>query len=516
MNCRLLGCRLLGKAKDGEKLPLIAFSLIVFSLFVNRLGFGREVDKKIATQLQGKTPWLFLLMVMGGVFISTMDSGMVNIALPTIMRSFSVGLERTNLVVVVYLLTITATLVFWGKISDRYGKGKVYLLGVLVFSFGSVGCAFSSSFERLLLSRLIQGIGASMMMSSGPAIIKAVFPADNLGRSLGLVGIATASGLMSGPLVSGLLLTYFSWQSIFLVTVPFSTLICLLAVLLLKHLPVIDEEPEKMFDWKGSCCWALLVIVLIVLLNRLPYPYHSGNIFGGLLFAALLWFFIRVEKRGENPIIPIALVKLNYYVIAVVTSTISFGALFVVLILVPFYLKYVLQASVDKIGFVIMALPVTLIVVSPLSGVLYDKIGGRFLTTAGLVLCTGVLFSMAFLSADSSLWTVAGNLALLGAGQSVFLTPNSASVLSRVSDRYAGITAGILATARNFGMVVGTTLATILFTFFLSYYGEGLKLEQYGATVMHQASFLLALKTTFMITAAVLLAGSLLSYQRRS
>jgi EmrB/QacA subfamily drug resistance transporter len=474
------------------------------------------VKREPAIRKPGKNPWLFLLMVMGGVFLSTMDSGMVNIALPTIMRSFSVGLERTNLVVVVYLLTITATLVFWGKISDRCGKGKVYLLGVLVFAFGSVGCAFSSTFEKLLLSRFVQGIGASMMMSSGPAIIKAVFPPDNLGRSLGLVGIATACGLMSGPLVSGLLLTHFSWQSIFLVTVPFSTLIFLLGLILLKQLPEIEQETDREFDWKGSCCWALLVIVLIVLLNRLSNPYNVWNIFGGVIFAALLWLFIRVEKRGENPIIPIALVKLNYYVIAVVTATISFGALFVVLILVPFYLKYILQAPVDKIGFVIMALPVTLIVVSPLSGVLYDKIGGRFLTTTGLVFCTVALFSMAFLSSDSSLWTVAGNLALLGAGQSVFLTPNSASVLSRVSDQYAGITAGILATARNFGMVVGTTLATILFTFFLSYYGEGLKLEQYGATVMHQTSFMLALKTTFMITAAALLAGSLISYQRRS
>jgi len=186
----------------------------------------------------------------------------------------------------------------------------------------------------------------------------------------------------------------------------------------------------------------------------------------------------------------------------------------VVLILVPFYLKYILQASVDKIGFVIMALPVTLIVVSPLSGVMYDKIGGRFLTTVGLVFCTVALFSLAFLSADSSLWVVARNLALLGAGQSVFLTPNSASVLSRVSDQYAGITAGILATARNFGMVVGTTLATILFTFFLSYYGEGLKLERYVGTIMHQVSFLLALKTTFMIASAVLLVGAFISAQR--
>lgn len=474
------------------------------------------MDKKLATGQQGKTPWLFLLMVMGGVFLSTMDSGMVNIALPTIMKSFSVGLEQTNLVLIVYLLTITATLVFWGKISDRYGKGNVYLLGVLIFCAGSASCAFSSSFERLLLSRFVQGLGASMMMSSGPAIIKAVFPADNLGRSLGLVGIATAAGLMSGPFVAGLLLSYFSWHSIFLVTLPFSIIIFLSGrIFLLRRLAATPEEIEGEFDWQGSCCWALLVIVLIVLLNRLPYPLNFADILGWPIFAALLLLFIRVEKRGNNPIIPIALVRQNYYVIAVVTATLSFGGLFVVLVLIPFYLKYILQTPVDKIGLVIMALPVTLIIASPLSGILYDKIGGRFLTTAGLFLCTLSLFSLSFLSVDSNLLTVAIILALLGAGQSVFLTPNSASVLSRVSDEYSGITAGILATARNFGMVVGTTMATVLFSFFLSYYGDGLKLEQYGDTVLHQTSFMLALKATFMIMSCVLLAGSVISFQRR-
>jgi len=474
------------------------------------------MKKEIAAKKQGQNPWLFLFMVMGGVFLSTMDSGMVNVALPAIMQSFSVGLEQTNLVVIVYLLTITSTLVFWGKVSDRYGQGNIYLLGLLIFCFGSVCCAFSLSFEWLLLSRLVQGLGAAMMMSSGPAIIKKVFPADNLGRSLGLVGIATACGLMSGPLVSGLLLTYFSWKSIFLVSVPFSILVFLLGLLLIKHSPEIREKTEAEFDWKANCWWAFLVILFIVLLNRLPYSYHFVDILGVFLFTGLLWLFLRVERRKNNPIIPIPLISKNYYIIAIITAALSFAGLFVVLVLIPFYLKYILQAPVNKIGLVVMALPLTLIVVSPLSGILYDKIGGKFLTTTGLVFCTIALFSLAFLSTDTSLFAVACNLALLGAGQSVFLTPNSASVLSKVSDQYAGITAGILATARNFGMVIGTTIATILFTFFLSYYGEGLKLEQYGATVMHQESFLLALKTTFMITAGVLLVGSVISFQRKS
>jgi len=473
--------------------------------------------KKVSeTEKKDKIRWLVLLMVMGGVFLSTMDSGMVNIALPTIMHSFSLDLGKTNLIVVVYLLTITATLVFWGRISDRYGKGNIYLSGLFVFCLGSISCGFSVSFEILLLARFVEAIGASMMMSSGPAIIKAVFPEDKLGQSLGLVGIATASGLMAGPMVSGLLLTHFSWQAIFLVTVPISVFIFIFATLfLLQYLPPASRMRERRFDWQGSSCWAILVIVFVLLLNRLPYSPGFADVGGVFIFLMILWLLVGVEQRAENPIIPIALITENYYLIALLTVAVSFAALFVVLILTPFFLKYILHCSADKTGFVIMALPATLIVVSPLSGFIYDRIGGRILTTAGLCISTAALALLSFLSSDSSLIAIAVYLAVLGAGQSLFLTPNSASVLSRVSHESSGTTSGILATARNFGMVIGTTLATILFTFFLSCYGDGLKLEEYTATAFNQFSFLEALKSTFLITASGLFLAAVLSSLRR-
>ena len=154
-------------------------------------------------------PWLFFCMVAIGVFLSTMDSSMVNVALPTIMRSFTTTLAQTEWVALIYLLTITITLLIWGRLSDRLGKGKMYLLGMLLFSIGSVLCYLSSSLSMLIFCRFIQACGASMMMSSGPAIIKMVFPLHQLGRALGLVGIATSIGLMSGPVVSGFLIHFF-------------------------------------------------------------------------------------------------------------------------------------------------------------------------------------------------------------------------------------------------------------------------------------------------------------------
>lgn len=454
-----------------------------------------------------------LAIVMTGVFLSTMDSGMVNVALPTIMRSLELSLEHAAFIVTFYLLTITVTLVFWGRFADRLGRGNIYLTGMFLFSVGSLCCYFSLSYERLLATRFLQALGASMMMSSGPALIKMVSPAAHLGRNLGLVGIATACGLLSGPFVSGLLLSMFSWQAIFLVSLPVSITV-LLAGLFFVHrrLPQSDSVAAFSFDWQGSCCWVAIVVIGLSVFHRLDQFFSVFNILSIALLAAIGALFLRVEKKAVSPILPLSLLRQRFYWVAVVTAAISFATMFTVLVLAPFYLDYIMHLPVEKIGRVMMAVPAALIVLSPLAGRLYDKIGARFLTTGGLALCCLALIGLANLSDGSSLAMVIGYLALLGAGQSVFLTPNSASVLSQVSEEYSGISAGILATARNFGMVAGATIAAALFSWWFTFYSGGGQLANY--TISDRNAVFLAIKTTFLMSACLALFGGIVSSRR--
>ncbi len=454
--------------------------------------------------------WSILSFVMSGVFLSTMDSGMLNVALPSIMRSFNMSLEDTELVVTVYLLTITATLVFWGKLSDRFGRGAIYITGLAIFAAGALACYLASTFQFLLCSRFIQALGAAMMMSSGPAIIKESFPATHLGRSLGLVGIATACGLLAGPFVSGQILLLYSWKETFLVSSSVSSLVFVIGFFLMRNqLPSKEQTIVEQFDLKGGLCWVGIAILGILLLNRIGRTWSSSTIIIAALLLLLIIAFIRLEKKSQNPIVPMRLFLKKYYWIAISCATISFAVLFSVLVLIPFYLEYVLAVSTAKVGVVMMAVPATLMVLSPSSGYLYDKIGAKLLTSTGLFVTFFALCGLATLSHTSSLQEVALVLGVLGAGQSIFLSPNSASVLSRVEDQYLGVTSGILATARNFGMVVGATFAASLFSFLYKFYNDGATLSSYSA--VNESTFMSALQVAFITIAIIALTGAVLS-----
>ncbi|MCK5515933.1 MAG: MFS transporter, partial [Desulfobulbaceae bacterium] len=156
-----------------------------------------------------------LLLVAAGVFMSTLDSSMLNVALPSIMHTFSAPLALTEWVIIIYLLTITILLLFWGHLSNIYGQGRIYNQGVLIFAIGSLFCYLAQTINMLIFFRFVQAVGASMMMAMGPALISSVFPRHQLGSGLGQIGIATSLGLMAGPAISGLLIHWFHWRYIF-------------------------------------------------------------------------------------------------------------------------------------------------------------------------------------------------------------------------------------------------------------------------------------------------------------
>ncbi len=466
----------------------------------------------MSEQIQSRR-WLFFLLVATGVLLSTMDSSMINVALPNIMRSFSSTLPATQLVVLAYLSTVTISLVLWGFLADSWGRGVVYLRGMLIFAGASLGCSLSASLTQLIFLRCLQGAGAAMMMSSGPAIIKMVFPVHQLGRGLGLVGLATSCGLMCGPVVSGLLIRHLSWRGIFLITLPLS-----LSMYVLGHfflLPGLVEKkiaPKKTYDWQGFLLWGLLVGVFAGLVSLHEFLTVSQLTLGVVIFVAVFLGFFWFERQVQEPIFPFALFQERYFSTATITAALSFAVLFMILLLVPFYLDYILGMSAERIGLVMLAVPSSLVIVSPLSGWLYDRMGARILTTSGLAVSCLAVLSMTGLDAQTAEMEMALKLSLLGAGQAIFLSPNSASILSRVDERFTGVASGILSTARNLGMLIGAGLSGLTFSLLFSLNSGGGSLQTFR--VEQTTVFLFALHWTFALAAGIAAIGCILSSLR--
>jgi EmrB/QacA subfamily drug resistance transporter len=452
-------------------------------------------------------------MVATGVFLSTMDSSMQNIALPFIMKSFASTLAEAEWVVLIYLLTITVSLLFWGIISDIFGKSKTYLYGMLIFSVACLCSYFAPSLSVLILFRSFQGIGAAMMMATGPAIIRQVMPREQLGKWLGLLGIATSIGLMSGPLIGGFVLHHYGWRTLFLVNVPVSVPVFLVGWFYLSGVrPSKVQGNRSSLDITGAILWAAVISLLILLLSGHLELTISGLFLMCVILCGMTMGLYLFERTQKEPFLPIALLQRRYYATAMFSVMLSFVVLFFVLILMPLYLHYVAELSSDKIGYMMMAVPVTLFIVSPLSGILFDKMGARYLTFGGLFITGSAVLLLSAITENSSSADIAWRLALLGCGQSIFLSPNTASVLSRVSLEDTGVSAAMLATSRNLGMVIGVATAGLIFSFLFQEYSGGGNLREY--TVAQLPSFIRSFRYTLYFAAALAFLGSFISLQR--
>jgi MFS family permease len=406
-----------------------------------------------------------LFFVMAGVFLSTLDSGMVGVALPSIMEGLHLGFGETEGLVSIYLLTISATLILWAPVADRFGKGTVYLGGLGIFSCGALLSWTMGHFPLLLAARIIQGLGASMMMATGPAIIREVFARRYLGKSLGIVGIATAAGLLLGPFISGQLLARYQWNSIFLVSAMLSLFSFLVGCLAMaKRLPG-PGQTARPFDWWGALLWGILVTLLVGLMKSLEMGDLGPILLRLLAMLLVLLLFLWWEKQAASPLLLTSLFGKRYFWTAILCTALSFMVLFAVLILLPLYLTTARGLSPQAIGTIMMAVPATLILFSPLSGSLYNRLGARTLCSVGLSLVVVALLGPALIKVLPLPGLVAA-LVLLGAGQSIFLAPNSASILSRIAADHAVMVSGLIATARNLGMACGAALAASLVSLF--------------------------------------------------
>jgi EmrB/QacA subfamily drug resistance transporter len=396
-----------------------------------------------------------------GTFISTLDSSIVNVALPTITSSLGSDVAIIEWVVIAYLLTITCILLTMGRIADLYGLRRLYAIGFVIFTIGSVFCGFSASAVQLIASRVLQAIGASILMAIGLAIITKVFPVNERGKALGIGGSIVSIGIMTGPVLGGLIISAVGWRWIFLINIPIGIIGAYAVMKILRK----DEVFEKRrFDYLGAGLLLVSIAAVLLALNQGGYLGWSSPLIIAMfiVFIIAFAFFIVVELRSKDPIMQLGIFRNRVFTTSILSSLIAFLVLFTVTIRMPFYLQDILNYEPWQIGLMLTAMPIAMSAAAPLSGWVSDRMGSRLLTTIGMSVIALTMVLIAMLTANSTAVDIYVRLALLGVGMGIFASPNNNAIMGSVPRERLGMGSGMIATIRNTGMSFGIAFSGAL------------------------------------------------------
>lgn len=406
--------------------------------------------------------WQVLMIVCVGIFMATLDGSILNIANPTIAKDFSVPMSSIQWVVTSYMLVITSTLIFFGKLGDKIGNYKVYANGFLIFTLGSFFCSISPTLYFLVTSRIIQAFGASMLMANGMGIVSNAFPANERGKALGLTGSMVGIGNMAGPSLGGFLVAGFGWPVIFLINIPLGIAGYYFAI---RYLPRLAVQKDKApFDYIGTLLFAFFAILLIISLSK------SNQINFALLFIAIVLFFLflKYEKKISFPMIDFNLFKIKAFVYGNILGVFAYTSQTFITFLVPFYLERLLLYSPALSGLLMTIPPVTMAIIAPIAGSLSDKYGSEKLLSIGFFALFSAHLLCTRLDANVSIYYLIFALFLAGIGMGLFGSPNNNSIMGSVPPQKVGYTGGFISTVRNFCFSLGIAVSTGTFTYMLA------------------------------------------------
>ncbi|HJH31228.1 MAG TPA: DHA2 family efflux MFS transporter permease subunit [Methanosarcinaceae archaeon] len=452
-----------------------------------------------------KYKWKVMLAVSIGIFMATLDGSIVNIALPTLSRLFDTDISTISWVILSYLLTITTFLLTLGRLSDMYGRKKVFAGGLLVFSLGSGLCSLSTSVGQLIAFRIVQGFGAAMILATSTAIVTFSFPHTERGKAMGIIGTIVSVGSMTGPVLGGFLIDLVGWQSIFYINVPIGIFASAYS---LKVLESEEVHKGQKFDIPGAFFMFICVMSLMLAITQGQGMGWNSPLIIGLfsIFVIALMIFLYIENKASQPMVELSMFKHRPFSASNASSYLSFVAMFTIILMMPYYMEEVLNYSTIHVGMTLIAIPLVMAVVAPVSGWLSDKTNSFMLSSLGMVITCVALYMLGILDQNSTQFDIVIGLGLVGLGMGLFQSPNNSIIMGSVPVNRLGIAGSLLGIMRNLGMITGIAISSAVFT-------RGVDLQEaLGAS--HIPAFLTGYHDAFMVAVAVCTLGVLTSMVR--
>jgi len=401
--------------------------------------------------------WLTLAAVSVGLFMIMLDNTVVNVALPSIQDELGADLSELEWIVTGYALTFASLMLVGGKVADAFGRRRIFVTGIAVFTLASLLCGLANSTDMLIGARVLQGAGAALMNPATLSIIAATFPPRQRGTAIGIWAGVSALALAIGPLVGGLITEHLHWSWIFFLNIPVGV-----AGIAASYV-FIDEsrdESHSSLDLPGLATSAIGLFALTYgLIEANTYGWTSARIVGVFVLAAVsLVSFVVIERRRREPMLPLELFRSGTYTGANLVVLLVALAMFGVFFFVSLYMQNVLGYSAVQAGAAFLPMTILIILVAPIAGRASDRIGSRGLMTAGMIFVALQLVLFSRLGADASFWNLLPALLIGGIGMAMTMTPSAAAATRSVPVDKSGVGAAVLNSARQVGGTMGIAI----------------------------------------------------------
>ncbi|HUJ70194.1 MAG TPA: MFS transporter [Syntrophorhabdales bacterium] len=434
-------------------------------------------------------------------FLSPFTISSTNVALPTIARQFHMGAILMTWVPMAYILAGVTLLLPFGKVADIYGRKKVFVYGIALFTLASLVSGLALSSSMFILSMAILGIGGSMVFGTGMAVLLSVYPPSERGKVLGVTIGAVYVGLSVGPFVGGFLTEQLGWRSIFLVNVPLG--LAILGLVLWKLKGEWAEAAGERFDLVGSVVYCVAIVAVMYGFQMVSQVSGALILSGGV---AGLCLFLYWETRVRYPILDWSLFRHNrVFALSNAATFINYSATYALAYLISLYLQQIKHLSPQGAGLVMVSQPVMQAIFTPYAGKLSDRVEPQKVASYGMGLTVIGLVAFAFLSEKTGLPFVVAVLALHGFGFALFSSPNTNAIMGSVEKRYYGVASNIVSSMRLLGNSFSIGTAMLVFS---HYIGEA------QITVQNRSAFLVSVRLIFVVFALLCLIGVFASLAR--
>ncbi len=457
--------------------------------------------------------WWLYASIASGAFLTVADQTGTTIALPRISEELAADIPAVQWMYLIYTLCISALLLPMGRLSDMFGRRRIYCTGLAIFAFGALVAYFSTELSLLLVAKAIQGIGAAMVQANGMALMAEAFPERQRGMAIGLYMTVIGTGAIGGPVIGGLLIGAFGWRSIYLGVVIVGVAALTLSLLIVKNMSPtmgnISRGKILSFDWVGA---ALSAGALSSFLLAMTYSYRMGwtsapVVVGFLTAALLLSAFVYRELTCADPMIDLTLFKIPVFSMGMTARYLAFMSGSPAYFLLPFFLIQVSGLSEAQAAFILAPGSLLMAITGPLGGRLSDRLGTKWPAVGGLCCWTAGITVLYTLEVGSNPAVVSAGMMLMGAGNGIFGSPNTVSVMSSVGSERYGVVSALVNMVRTSGNLTGIAVGTTLVVLMMSSMGFQPDLSEL-ATVGNiedghglKAAFTLGMKRAFLVGA---------------